>query len=215
MVAVLGLGTFAYVEATQPAYACSTEWTPTPTGTPVPGATQRLGYPQPDQGRSHVVVGTAVKYLYCPPASGNHYFQTNLGPIPARVYNQNEHPAPEGWVHNLEHGALVILYKCPGDACTDAGQAKFSQFYQAFPNSPVCDEPPGIIGPVIARFDDMAFPYAAIVWDEVLPLQTFDTSQILAFYQQQGERTNPEPQCQPASAAPGSPAPGTPVPGAS
>ena len=41
----------------------------------------------------------------------------------------------------------------------------------------------------IARFDDMAYPYAALLWDEVLPLQTLDTQQILAFFQQQQGKT--------------------------
>jgi hypothetical protein len=57
---------------------------------------------------------------------------------------------------------------------------------------------------VIARFDDMATPYAALVWGLVLPLETLDTTQILEFWQLKGERTNPEPQCQ---ATPSSPAP--------
>jgi hypothetical protein len=48
---------------------------------------------------------------------------------------------------------------------------------------------------VIARFDDMATPFEAIIWDRVLPLQTFDQAQILAFFNQSGERTNPEDQC--------------------
>ncbi len=51
------------------------------------------------------------------------------------------------------------------------------------------------MGPIIARFDQMAWPYAALVWGLVLPLQSLDTDQINAFFAQQGERTNPEPLC--------------------
>jgi hypothetical protein len=81
---------------------------------------------------------------------------------------------------------------------------------------------------VIARFDQMSTPFQAIVWGRVLPLDTFDQAKILAYWQQWGERTNPEQQCaapvpsaEPStSAAPGestapsaSPAPSaTPVP---
>ena len=197
------LGVFTFFQATAPAYACGVEWTAPATASPTPGESQRIGFAQPDMGRDHVPVGSAVKYLYCPPASGNHYFQSLLGPIPARLYGPDEHPVPQGWVHNLEHGALVLLYRCPGDACTDAGQAALNQLYQSFPNSPVCNLPAGLIGPVIARFDDMAYPYAALVWDQILPLQTLDRAQILAFFQQNGERTNPEAQCSGASPAPG------------
>ena len=55
--------------------------------------------------------------------------------------------------------------------------------------------PKGIVGPVVARFDQMSTPFQAIVWGRVLPLETFDQAQVLAFYQQWGDKTNPEPQC--------------------
>ena len=59
----------------------------------------------------------------------------------------------------------------------------------------MCGTPKGVIGPVIARFDQMSTPFQAIVWGRVLPLETFDQAKILAFWQQWGEKTNPEPQC--------------------
>ena len=149
-------------------------------------------------------VSQQQRYTYCPPASGPHYNQPGvLGPIQPRVYGPDDFTQPQGWVHNLEHGALVLLYKCPGGACDDAGQQQLRQFFQSFPNSPVCNIPPGQLSPVVARFDDMAWPYAAIVWDRVLPLQTLDTAAILDFYKTFGDRTNPEVQCQPASPSAG------------
>ena len=42
----------------------------------------------------------------------------------------------------------------------------------------------------------MAWPYAAIVWDRVLPLETIDQAAILDFYARYAERTNPEKLCQ-------------------
>ena len=48
----------------------------------------------------------------------------------------------------------------------------------------------------------MSSPFQAIVWGRVLLLDTLDQAKILAFYQQWGERTNPEKQCAPASASP-------------
>ncbi len=38
----------------------------------------------------------------------------------------------------------------------------------------------------------MKTPFAALVWDRVLPLQDLDRAAILAFYQQWGEQLNPE-----------------------
>ena len=151
-------------------------------------------------GRRHVAVDEKVTYTYCPPASGWHYIAPGIGPILPRLYGPNDTTIPEGWVHNLEHGAMVILYRGhDGDpGITTAGQAELRTLFDSFPNSPVCGIAPGTSqGPVIARFDQMATPYAAMVWDRVLPLQTLDTAQILAFWQQWGERTNPEPQCAP------------------
>ena len=69
------------------------------------------GYVQPDMGRRHVAVGEKVTYTYCPPASGSHYNAANAGPIQPRFYGPNDRVLPEGWIHNLEHGAMVILYR--------------------------------------------------------------------------------------------------------
>ena len=156
-------------------------------------------------GRNHVPVGDKITYTYCPPASGSHLNAAGAGPIRPLLYGPNDSTVPEGWIHNLEHGAMVIVYRGrDGDpGITTAGQQALRTLYDNFPNSPVCGIAPGTsVGPVIARFDQMATPYAAIVWDRVLPLQTLDTAQILAFYEQWGEKTNPEAQCAAASAAP-------------
>jgi hypothetical protein len=198
---------FLFLGATSKTYACSNLWDPKPTASPSAGATPEIGYLQPDMGRLHNATDKQ-RYTNCPPASGPHYAAQPgvTGPIEPRVYGPDDFTEPQGWIHNMEHGALVLLYKCTGDACTDEGQARFKAFYQTFPNSPICNVPKGQQvgpGPVIARFDDMKWPYAALVWDRVLPLQTFDTEQILAFYKQWGERNNPEPACSRASPSPG------------
>jgi hypothetical protein len=201
VVAVVGAGVFA--AATQPAYACSNIWEPSPTPSPATDASPQLGFVQPDMGNAHVGTGTSVTYTYCPPASGRHYNQPGVaGPIPARPYGPNDAVIPEGWVHNLEHGGLVVLYRG-----AEADQAPLRALYDAVPVSPVCGFAPGgnAPGPVVARFDDMAWPYAALVWDRVLPLQTLDQAAILDFYARYGERTNPEKLCDPnasPSAAP-------------
>ena len=59
---------------------------------------------------------------------------------------------------------------------------------------------------VIARFDQMATPFSALVWERVLPLDTFDEDAINEFWTVWGERTNPEQFCQVPSAAPSEPA---------
>jgi len=205
------IGGVIFMQATAKAYACSIEWVPTPTASPAAGSSPQPGYVQADMGRKHVQVGDTVTYTYCPPASGNHYNASGQGPIAPRMYGPDDVTIPEGWVHNLEHGALVVLYRGDGPGATPDGQAALRTFFDGFPNSPVCDIAPGTIqGPVIARFDDMKTPFTALVWGRALPLETFDKDAILQFYQTYGERTNPEPLCAAPSPSPessASPAP--------
>ena len=84
------IGVFFFYSASRPLFQCTNIWEPTPTASPLPGASPAPGYVQDDMGRLHVPPGEVVKYTYCPPASGNHYFAAGLGPIPARFYGVND-----------------------------------------------------------------------------------------------------------------------------
>ena len=216
---MLVLAAMAFLNSTQPAYACGSLFDPTPAprvvapslapgSTGVPATERPPGFVQPDMGHNHVPVGDSVTYQYCPPASGKHYSDIPRGPIPGnRLYGPSDVTVPEGWVHNLEHGALVLLYRCPkgdGPGCTDAGQAALKALLAKWPNSPICDLPPNTVSPVFTRFDDMAWPYAALVWDNVLPLQTLDEAAIFRFFAERAERFNiQELQCPLPTPTPG------------
>jgi hypothetical protein len=206
--AVAVLFAFFFLGATGKAYSCSQVWQPDPTASPSSGTTPQLGYLQTDMGKNHLITIQDQRYTLCPPASGTHYNIAGKGPIQPRVYGPDDAIEPQSWLHNLEHGALVVLYRCVGDACQDAGQDRLKALAQRVPNSPICNLPPGGAygpGPIMVRFDDMAWPYAAIVWDRVLPLETLDADLILQFYQQWGDKTNPErpSNCASPSASPG------------
>jgi hypothetical protein len=201
VVAVAGIGIFA--ASTQPVYACSTVWSPDPTATPPSSAAPQPGYAQPDMGNEHVANGAAITYTYCPPASGRHYAGTQTGPIAARVYGPDDAVRPQGWIHNLEHGAMVVLYRGDSEGATEAGQAALRAFFDSYPPSPICGFQPGTsVGPVFARFDDMPTPYTAMVWGRVLPLESLDTEAILELDRAYGERTNPESFCERPSPTP-------------
>lgn len=204
-IAVALLAAMAFMNATSPAYACGTEWQPAVTPSPAPGATPRLGYIQDDFGREHVTLGSVVRYAICPPTSGKHYNVQGEGPIRPGVYGPDDGALPQGWIHSLEHGAIVVLYRCTdGDTgCSEGDQQAFREFNATFPNSPICNIPAGNTSPVIARFDQMAWPYAALVWGQVLPLETFDAQLVRDFFAQQGDRSNPEPLCPKPTATPG------------
>ncbi len=207
IVAVVLVGGFLVVQANSKAYACSTETIPAAAGTPLPnGSPAPLGQVQPDMGRSHILFPEGQRYAACPPASGNHYAGLNA-PIQARYYSPDDATIPQGWVHNLEHGGLVILYNCNMGACDDATQKALQALYQTFPDSPLCAIPKGTIGPVITRFDDMKAPIAALLWGRVLFQDKLDTAQILDYFKTQAELRNPEPQCARPTASP--------IPGAS
>jgi len=205
IVGVVGVGLIS--AATQPVYACSTQWEPNPTQSPAAGASPQPGYAQSDMGNEHLANGTQVTYTYCPPASGKHFSGAATGPISARVYSPTDAVNPQGWIHNLEHGALVVLYRSDSEGATEAGQAALRAFFDRYPVSPVCGVQAGTsVGPVFARFDEMATPFAALVWGRVLPLQSLDEAAILQLDATYGERTNPEKLCAP------SPSPTTPSP---
>ena len=200
VIAVVLVGGFVFVSAASPAYACGTE-----SQAPDSPDASTLGFAQDDMGRQHVPAGQFVRYTFCPPASGNHINKAGQGPIEARLYGPGDVTEPQGWIHNLEHGGLVVLYRCDGGGtgCDQANQDAMKAFLDTFPNSPVCGVPKGRIGPVIARFEQMPARYAALVWGRVLYLDTFDTQTILDFFAKEGERGNPEPQCSIPSPSPG------------
>jgi hypothetical protein len=64
------------------------------------------------EGRTHTT--GKVKYKTNPPTSGNH------NPTPAQdgIYAPGNEPAPENWVHSLEHGRILFQYK-PGTPASD------------------------------------------------------------------------------------------------
>ncbi len=67
----------------------------------------------------HVAPGTRVHYSTDPPASGDHY------PIPGPWGYADRPLQTEAWVHNLEHGGVVILWQ-PGTPAADlAATRKF------------------------------------------------------------------------------------------
>lgn len=222
---VVLLGAVVFGQSATPTYACSNMFDPTPAPTWIaptvePGTTNApatqppAGFIQPDMGHNHVDPGTRVTYTWCPPASGKHYNVNNLGPIRARLYGPDEVTIPQGWVHNMEHGALVLLYKCPGPACDANGQAALAGLIAKWPKSPICNFGPSNLSPLMTRFDNMPWPYAAVVWDAVLPMQTLDETALFKFFADRDERYNiQEPQCAAPTSTPG-PATPTPVPSA-
>jgi hypothetical protein len=70
------------------------------------------------EGDTHVPAGTAVSYANNPPHSGSHW----PNPMPWGSYDPAL--AREYWVHNLEHGGIVLAYNCPGGCAAEVDQLK-------------------------------------------------------------------------------------------
>ena len=111
---------------------CSTDgaspYSPSPPNT----NTAPVGQAIDEMPHTHVAEGTTVNYMHNPPTSGCHY---NLGvgvaPIAPGVYPPSALPklTPGYWVHNLEHGYIVVTYNCPDGCATDI--AALNTFYRS------------------------------------------------------------------------------------
>jgi hypothetical protein len=199
---VVLISAFVFASAAAPAYACTQEWVPQATASPAPDASPNPGYVQSDLGNRHLGNGEKATYTYCPPASGAHYNDPPLGPITPRVYGPGDQAQPQGWIHNLEHGGLVVLYSCADGCPPESDLNALRALTSSLPDSPVCGLAPGQVGPVIARFDQMDQRFAAMVWARVLYQDTLDTAEMVEFFATEAEQTNPEELCARPSPSP-------------
>lgn len=134
----------------------------------------------------HVAVGTPVHYQSNPPSSGPHYpywaaFQSFATPVDPRY-----------WVHDLEHGAIVLLYKCDAaDGCPGV-VAGLRGVADALPDDPLCNKAAGVRVRVVLTPDpDLDVPVAASAWGWTYKAACLDvptlTSFALEHYAQGGE----------------------------
>jgi hypothetical protein len=138
--------------------------------------TNRPGRAVPDEGSSHVRIGTPVERLHRPPASGPHY------PIllPRGVYPTEQ---DEGlWVHNLEHGYIVLLYSCP-TACPEL-LAQLQGFYDRAPTSAEY----GYQKLLVLPYSGLTGRLAIVAWNRIDELEQYDEQRLLRFYQAYHDR---------------------------
>jgi hypothetical protein len=133
----------------------------------------------PDEGFLHVTACSPVAYGTNPPSSGNHYpvwaeYKTYAGPIPAGFL-----------VHDLEHGAVVIGYRCP-EGCADE-VAEVQAWIDSLPDDPFCfGFRPKII---LAPNPDLDTRWAAAAWAWTWKASCPDTASLAAFYREHYGRT--------------------------
>lgn len=84
---------------------------PYPT-TEVPECPDVIGEGFCSEGREHVDIGTEITWMHNPPHSGPHF------PVWSS-WGEKLEPVERGyWVHNLEHGGIVVVYNC-AEPCED------------------------------------------------------------------------------------------------
>jgi hypothetical protein len=143
-----------------------------------------IGVSVPSEGQDHVDPSTAVTYKSRPPTSGPHF--PNWVQTPGF---QDPAPPPGNWIHNLEHGWVVILYNCPS-GCPDLVQ----QLKDLYPTLPLGKNSRGAMPrALILPYTDMDHKIAVVAWGWKLELDDFDADQITRFYEQRIDRG---PECQ-------------------
>ena len=143
---------------------------------PKPVAAQ--GHQVPIEGnRQHEPQGTPIQYRNRPPSSGDHYDQT-------APYGVTQTPVATGnWVHNLEHGAVVVLYRpdlCDGD-CVNV----LRDTYNSAPSSQLF---PGYKKMIVTPYTDMDHAVATVAWGWLDEMDQPDKDRILAFYRAHVDR---------------------------
>lgn len=135
---------------------------------------QAQGHQVPIEGnRQHVPTGQTIPYRNRPPSSGDHYDT----PAGYAFYPANREVPTGNWVHNLEHGAAVVLYR--PDLCDQTCQAQLQDVFNSAPSSSVF---PGIKKLVITPYSDMDHAIAAVAWGWLDEMDAVDKDRILAFY---------------------------------
>ena len=122
-----------------------------------------------NEGQLHVPEPTMVSYRANPPASGPHW----------PMWQEPWQPYPDGlprerWVHNLEHGGVVLAYNCP-DGCDDV-IGELTTLWQSTPPDRFNEQRLLVV-------PDGAMPHrvAAIAWGWRWQGETVDTPTVRCF----------------------------------
>lgn len=137
--------------------------------------------PLPAASSQHVACTETCGNGLSPPTAGPHCAQT----LSCRTYETPQSPC--SWVHNLEHGHLVLLYECPG-GCPEVVGALEQLAAQARPGLN------GIPRAIVAPATGLPARTAALLWRRSHAMETPDPEALRCFLQLQDERgVVPEP----------------------
>jgi len=140
---------------------------------------EAVGQQVPLEAPNHVPQDSPLTHNTRPPTSGEHY------PTWVQTFGMFDPAPPTGnWVHNLEHGAVAILYNCP-DGCPDVVQ----QLADLYPTLPLSRSSRGAQARVlIMPYADMDTKIAAVAWGWLLQQDDLNTDELRAFVEQHVDR---------------------------
>ena len=126
----------------------------------------------------HVPQGSALTFDTNPPSGGNHY--------PTWVaWGAHSTAIPRGnWVHNLEHGGVVLLYRCASRAACPDVAAQLEAVAATLPADPFCGGD-NVHARVVVVPDPLLpadVAVAAAAWGHVLRATCVDAATMRAFY---------------------------------
>lgn len=145
------------------------------------------GFGLPEYGRAapfeggvgvHLAPGSPLTQRNRPPSSGPHYGSR------AAYAVTREPVAPGEWLHALEHGGIVVLYRCADQAACDSTATVLERVVYT----------PARVGRfgerklVVTPYEDMSTPFAVLAWGRILELDTLDAAQVLTFYDRYVDR---------------------------
>lgn len=128
----------------------------------------------------HIAPPATVSYNHNPPTSGCHYSIASQAPVPPGVYPSNQVIPAEYWVHNLEHGYIVVLYNCP-TGC-DSDLQKLVDWRKSLPPDPAGQGRIPYAKVVVLPWPTMDRKFAAVSWDYYQGWDSLDINAIQAFY---------------------------------
>lgn len=129
---------------------------------------------------THVPIGSFIDYPTNPPYGGPHY------PVWA-TWGAHQKALPPGyWVHNLEHGGVVFLYRCASRAACPDLAAKVEAVAAALPADPLCKAEGEPTNARVVVVPDPDLPegvqVAAAAWGWTLVSRCLDPEPMRNFY---------------------------------
>jgi len=134
----------------------------------------------------HVPIGTQIQWSTNPPATGMHY------PVWAKWDHHYTSLDRGFWVHNAEHGGVILLYRCD-EACPDV-VAALLDVARTFEIDDTCQAP--VRNRLIVAADPLLPPdvqVAVVGWDALYTASCFDP--YVATFAAQRYRRGPEDLC--------------------